>query len=47
MTPTHTTKGGVKVATKGRPHKGKIQCYRMTGGFHGWLWVAQLTPITR
>lgn len=51
MKPTHTTKGGVQVATKGRPEvvlgQARIRCYRLTGGFHGWIKVAQLTPVTR
>lgn len=51
MKPTHVTKGGVQVATKGRPEvvlgQARIRCYRLTGGFHGWIKVTQLTPVTR
>jgi hypothetical protein len=51
MKPTHTTKGGVQVVAKGRPEvvlgQARVRCYRLTGGFHGWIKVAQLTPVTR
>ena len=46
MKPTHVTKGGIKVATKGRPYQGRIRCYRPSGTFHGWLSVARLTALT-